>query len=112
MQIPSRHRIGLLASKRILRRIMKDRLPEYVLRRKKLGFNAPLGVWVQRDLERLATEWLHPDRITARGLLRPQTVQRLVSEHRAGQRDHGLRLWSLIVLEQWCRLYLDDDRAA
>jgi len=112
MQIPSRHRIGLLATKRILRRIMKGRLPDYVLRRKKLGFNAPLGVWVQQDLERLVTEWLHPDRIAARGLLRPEVVQRLVSEHRAGQRDHGLRLWSLIVLEQWCRQYLGDDRVA
>lgn len=107
MQMPSRHRVGLLATKRILRRIMKGRLPDYVLQRKKLGFNAPLGVWLQRDLDRLVGEWLHPDRMEQRGLLRPATVARLVAEHRAGTRDHGLRLWSLIVLEQWCRLYLD-----
>lgn len=106
MQMPSRHRVGLLSTKRILRRIMKGRLPDYVLGRKKLGFNAPLGVWLQRDLDRLVGEWLHPDALAQRGLLRGDTVSRLVAEHRAGTRDHGLRLWSLIVLEQWCRLYL------
>ena len=107
MQIPSRHRVGLLSTKRILRRIMRGRLPDYVLRRKKLGFNAPLGVWMQRELPRLVDEWLDDDVQRARGLLRPESVTRLVAEHRAGTRDHGMRLWSLIVLEQWCRLYLD-----
>ncbi|MEM6991722.1 MAG: asparagine synthase (glutamine-hydrolyzing) [Myxococcota bacterium] len=107
MQMPSHHRVGPLATKKILRRIMKGRLPSYVLKRKKLGFNAPLGVWLQRDLDRLVGEWLDPDQLRARGLLRPETVSRLVAEHRAGTRDHGLRLWSLIVVEQWCRLFLD-----
>lgn len=104
-RVPSRHRLGPVMTKRVLRRIMKGRLPDEVLERPKLGFNAPLAVWLQRDLDRLVADWLSPESITARGLLDPTAVQRYVSEHRAGHRDHSLRLWSLIVLEQWCRVY-------
>jgi asparagine synthase (glutamine-hydrolysing) len=107
MQIPARHRVGWLASKRVLRKIMGQRLPAHVLRRRKLGFNAPVGVWMRRDLDRLVQQWLAPELLRRRGLLAVDEVGRLVHEHRRGARDHGLRLWSLIVLEQWHRLYLD-----
>jgi asparagine synthase (glutamine-hydrolysing) len=107
MQIPARHRVGWLASKRVLRKIMGRRLPPHVLRRRKLGFNAPVGVWMRRDLDRLVGEWLAPELLRRRGLLAVDEVGRLVEEHRRGVRDHGLRLWSLIVLEQWHRLYAD-----
>lgn len=107
MQIPARHRVGWLASKRVLRKIMRGRLPEHVLRRRKLGFNAPLGIWMRRDLDRLVGEWLAPEPMRRRDLLCADEVGRLVDEHREGRRDHGLRLWTLIVLEQWMRLYLD-----
>jgi asparagine synthase (glutamine-hydrolysing) len=107
MQIPARHRVGWLASKRVLRKIMGQRLPAHVLRRRKLGFNAPLGVWMRRDLDQLVQRWLSPALLQRRGLLAPDAVGRLVEEHRRGVRDHGLRLWSLIVLEQWLQLYAD-----
>ena len=86
---------------------MGPRLPAHVLRRRKLGFNAPLGVWMRRDLDRLVQEWLAPELLRRRGLLAVDEVGRLVDEHRRSVRDHGLRLWSLIVLEQWHRLYVD-----
>ncbi|MCA9651177.1 MAG: asparagine synthase (glutamine-hydrolyzing) [Myxococcales bacterium] len=107
MRIPEHQRVGWLASKRVLRRIMRGRLPPHVLRRRKLGFNAPLGAWMRRDLDRLVDQWLAPSLLRARDLLSADEVARLVDEHRQGRRDHGLRLWSLIVLEQWMRLYLD-----
>ncbi len=107
MQIPAPHRVGWLTSKRVLRKVMGKRLPGKVLRRRKLGFNAPFGVWMRSDLDRLVQEWLAPELVRRRGLLSETEVSRLVEEHRAGQRDHGLRLWSLIVLEQWMRLYAD-----
>ncbi|MBK6922371.1 MAG: asparagine synthase (glutamine-hydrolyzing) [Deltaproteobacteria bacterium] len=105
MQIPSRHRVGALASKRVLRRIAENLLPKQILERKKLGFNAPLGVWLRRDLDRLVSQWLAPELVRARGWFDADAVTRIVHEHREGLRDHGLRLWSLIAIEQWHRCY-------
>jgi asparagine synthase (glutamine-hydrolysing) len=105
MQIPSRHRVGVLASKRVLRRIARGFLPPAIVGRGKLGFNAPLGVWLRRDLDRLVGEWLAPHVVARRGWFEPGAIAALVREHREGSRDHGLRLWSLIVLEQWARIW-------
>jgi asparagine synthase (glutamine-hydrolysing) len=105
MQIPSRHRLGMRATKLVLRRIGRKLLPKSILQRGKLGFNAPLGVWLRRDLDRLVGEWLAPDIVRTRGWFAPEKIAGYVHEHRTGQRDHALRLWSLIVLEQWARIY-------
>ena len=102
---PAGMRVTALASKRILRRIMRGKLPAEVLTRKKLGFTAPFGVWLARAETRIAGDLLHPQQILRRGLFDPAEVARLLAEHRLGQRDHSHRIWSLLVLEQWQRMY-------
>lgn len=107
MKVPSSCQVSHLAAKKLLRQAMKNKLPEEVLSRKKLGFNPPMGIWLQRDQRGLISEYLHPDVIRRRGLFRVEAVQQMVVEHQSQARDHGLRLWSLIVLEHWQRLYQD-----
>lgn len=111
MKVPSSRQVTHLAAKKLLKQVMKKDLPEEVLSRKKLGFNPPLGVWLQKDQRGLISEYLHPDVIRHRGLFRVEAIQQLIAEHQSHARDHGLRLWSLIVLEHWQRLY-QDSRAA
>jgi asparagine synthase (glutamine-hydrolysing) len=103
-QVPARHHISHFATKRLLRHIAKDRLPAEPLRRKKLGFNPPLGIWLQKDSLGLFQEYLHPDLVKKRGHLNPERVRQLIQEHQSHFRDHSLRLWSLIVIEAWERL--------
>ncbi len=104
---PAAMRVTALASKRILRRIMRGKVPAEVLTRKKLGFTAPFGVWLKRAEAQIAGDLLHPQQIARRGLFDPAEVARLLAEHRLGQRDHSHRIWSLLVLEQWQRTYAD-----
>jgi asparagine synthase (glutamine-hydrolysing) len=47
------------------------------------------------------------ERARSRDQLRPETVKRLLDEHMSARRDHGHRLWCLLMLELWQRLYLD-----
>jgi hypothetical protein len=35
-------------------------------------------------------------------------VQRLLGEHMSGRRDYSLQLWSLLALETWYRMYIED----
>ena len=104
---PSPMRVTARASKRILREIAGRWLPPEVLTRKKLGFTAPFGAWLKAAEPAIAREWLHPDVLARRGLFEPAEVARVLAEHRRGVRDHSHRIWSLIVLEQWMRLYVD-----
>jgi asparagine synthase (glutamine-hydrolysing) len=38
-----------------------------------------------------------------RGLFRPEMIDRLIAEHVHGVREHGHRLWALVMLELWFR---------
>jgi len=51
-------------------------------------------------------------RAAARGLFDPSTLRRLANEHRSGQASHGDRLWLLLNLEIWHRLFVDGEDAA
>ena len=104
---PAPTKVTALASKRILRRVMKGKLPPEILTRKKLGFTAPFGTWLKQAEDRVAGDWLHPDVVARRGIFNPEAVARLLAEHRRGVRDHGIRIWSLMILEQWQRMYMD-----
>jgi asparagine synthase (glutamine-hydrolysing) len=44
-----------------------------------------------------------------RGLFRPNAVRKLFAEHRAGLRDNSNRIWRLLNLELWMRIFIDRD---
>lgn len=111
-KIPSRLKIHGLETKHLLRRCMRDRLPKDTLRRKKLGFNPPLGVWMNTRLKPLLDDFLSERRIKDRGYFEPRPIQAMIHDHRAGRRDYTWHLWALLLFEQWHRLYLDTTPAA
>jgi asparagine synthase (glutamine-hydrolysing) len=47
-----------------------------------------------------------------RGLFRKEAIGRLFAEHRSGRRDHAERIWRLLNLEIWHRIFIDGERAA
>lgn len=49
----------------------------------------------------MAGDLLSAERLGRRGLVDVGVAQRLLREHRSGAADHGLRLYSLLVLELW-----------
>lgn len=107
LRAPAALKVRGLETKRLLRAAMRDRLPDEVLRRKKAGFNPPMGVWLNGRLRPLADDCLAAGTLRRRGLFNPVYVARLLEEHRASRRDHTWRLWALIVFEQWLRDYID-----
>ena len=90
-------------SKRLLKRRFAGRLPPEILSRPKMGFGVPLSDWFRGPLRELARDHLSRDR----GYFRLEAVRRLLDDHVAGRADHGFRLWALVVLEAWHRVYID-----
>ncbi len=77
-------------------------LPARVRRRGKRGFDAPLTSWLRGPLRELVGDTLSRTAVARTGWLEPAPVGALVAEHQAGRADHGWRLWSLLVLVDWC----------
>ncbi|MDX6397201.1 MAG: hypothetical protein QOJ43_609 [Gaiellaceae bacterium] len=101
--LPGTDKLKRGRTKAILRDAATGRIPARALAKPKIGFNPPMGVWLRGELSPLVDSHLAPDVISARGLFRPEAVQRLVGALRSGRRDTSLHVWSLIVLEQWLR---------
>ncbi len=94
-----------LSPKYLLKQAVADLLPAETLGRKKLGFNPPMGIWLNRDLAALLDEHLDPARLRREGTFDAGFVRRMVSEHRAGRRDFSLHLWALLVFQTWLSIY-------
>jgi len=109
--LPSAFKIKNGRRKHILKEVAATLLPRDILERKKQGFGVPLGVWFRGDLRELTHDLLLSPRARQRGYFVPSTISRIVGEHMAGTRDHGFRLWQLLMLEMWHRRFVDHSPA-
>ena len=102
-RLPRPMKVGLGATKRILRQLARRYLPEDILRRPKHGFAVPLDAWLRGPLR----PWLQEQVLAAdsrvAGLVQPKVLHEMVERHAAGRRDLSQQLWALLVLELWLR---------
>jgi asparagine synthase (glutamine-hydrolysing) len=105
-RIPARYSIAGMAGKFILKQAVEDLLPQSIIYRKKMGFPTPWECWLAPqldDLQRLLLE----TRTADRGLFQEEVLRRIFAEHRNKVRDHGNRIWRLLNLELWLRVWID-----
>ena len=93
-----------------MKQAMRGIVPDSILKRKKRGFGAPIGAWFKRELAPMLRQVLSREAIVRRGLLDPDAVARTIAEHESSAADRTDHLLGLLVLEIWCRLYLDQAR--
>jgi asparagine synthase (glutamine-hydrolysing) len=109
LAVPSGLKIRAGKQKYVLRLAGRGILDEDLLFRRK-GF---LRLRHDRDfadlLDELAEELLAPATVRGRGLVDPVGVERLRRRPAGGvyPQEHVYRLWSLFLLEHWCRHFLD-----
>jgi len=97
----------LQQSKLVLKETFRDLLPDRIRTRGKMGFGVPIDHWFRQELQPLLRDVLLSQRCLSRGLLNPVAVRTLVDEHCTGRMNHSYRLWNLLCLELWQRLFLD-----
>ncbi len=105
MGLPSELKLKGFTSKYILKKAMKNFLPDEVIQRKKKGFGVPIAKWVKGPLRELFEELLSPDRLRREGFLNPEHVEALLNEHLVNKRDNRKQLWTLLVWELWVDHY-------
>jgi asparagine synthase (glutamine-hydrolysing) len=105
-RIPLNLKLKGMTSKYILKEIARSYLPDSIIDRPKHGFGVPLGAWLRRDMG-IVRETLLSPQARARGLLDLRAVEQMIEAHVDGSRDHAQRLWALLTLEWWHRLFID-----
>lgn len=105
--IPLRYRYHNLIPKYPLRMCLKNRLPGAVLTRPKEGFTLPVREWFRNELKDQVYEIILGKTARERGLYNITEVRRLWDAHQQGA-EHTERLWSLLSLELWLKLFIDE----
>lgn len=108
--IPSNVKIKPFQAKFLLKQAYKDFLPEPILKRKKVGFSVPTGVWFRQGQRELIMQLLLSERARSRGYLNNMFVARLLHDHLEGKTNYELQLFILASLELWFRIFIDNPR--
>lgn len=107
-RLPLQAKLRGRQGKRILIETFADLLPSSIQNRPKMGFGVPLDHWFRNELQSMLQETLLDPSTLARGYFRAASVEKLINEHVNGQWDHSYRLWSLLCLELWQRMFVDE----
>ena len=107
--LPSSYKVRGWQTKAVLRAAVRDLLPAAILTRRKMGFPVPIHRWLQHDYRSLVDEFVLGPRAHARRLFDAGALRLLAAEYASGAARNGDRLWLLINLEIWQRVFLDGE---
>jgi asparagine synthase (glutamine-hydrolysing) len=93
--------------KYILRRVASRYLPDDLIGRRKQGFGFPLAEWMRNELSGFIRGLMSESRFVEQGIFDRNEIQSILDEHIGGKRDHNFRIWILINLEFWYRLFFE-----
>src|SRR2546425_6751535 len=104
---PDRVKIGLWQNKRLLKRALRQRLPERHLRAPKRGFVGPTAEWLRHELRGVIEDELAPDRLGRLGYFDPAAMRGLLDDHFARRHNRAGILWALLCFSVWHRAYVE-----
>lgn len=131
MRIPVRHKLGNLENevrkidenlemkkkvyrefddgKNVLRRAMRDFIPEAIINRKKQGFSAPDESWYRGENAQYVKDLLLNKKTVSTEFINPEYKEKIINEHINERINHRLLIWSFMNFEWWCRIFLNGE---
>ena len=102
ISLPSLSKSPLGYPKRLLIESTRDLLPDFVLNRRKQGFQLPMEVWMRNELEDVVKDVFSQDSIKQRGLFNEREMSKLLSMFKQNQVTYDV-IWKFVTLELWLR---------
>ena len=101
IKLPTKYKIFDNNQKIILKKLLEKKLPKKLIKNKKVGFGFPLDEWL-RTLLKSRVDYLFSDEcLKINPYLNRKFVQKIWHEHQNGKHNHGLKLWNILIFQQW-----------
>lgn len=104
--LPKNYKIKGNNGKRILKDLMRNKLPNEIIDRPKKGFGIPVSLWLRNELKDNVAELLSEKNIKQQGLFEWNYVDKLIKEHNSLKQNHRKLLWNLLIFSYWNKTYL------
>ncbi len=105
--IPSQLKLKGSKTKFILKTAFNGFLPDAIFKRRKMGFGVPISRWFRNELKDYIYEILLDSRTLNRGYFKREGIERLLNDHIGLRYDHSGKIWALLFLEIWFRVFMD-----
>ena len=99
--LPIDYKIKGSKTKRILREVLSNYLPDRLIDRPKMGFSIPIDDWLRGPLRDWAEALLDKQTITRRGLLDPEYIESIWKQHLNRNINQGSLLWNVLMFQLW-----------
>lgn len=100
--LPASMKLHGLTRKRLLRAMMKGRLPTSTLTRGKKGFGIPAAAWMRNEFFGALRGVSTPAILSRQGLFCAETVDKWIRQHKEGRADRRKALWAFLMFQMWC----------
>ncbi len=101
--LPPEFKMRGATQKVVLKHLMRGKLPERVLRRKKMGFDFPAHEWLRGPLRQILQDTLAWGAASHGQLFRPAAMADLMRRHLERRANVGYHLWGLMILFLWMK---------
>ncbi|HXJ38481.1 MAG TPA: asparagine synthase C-terminal domain-containing protein, partial [Bryobacteraceae bacterium] len=102
-RLPERLKIEGAGQKRILKSVMKGKLPDAILNRKKSGLDIPAHEWFRGPLLPLLRDTVTPEALRRWPIFDTAAAEKLISDHERKRLNAGYQLWGLLTLFLWLK---------
>lgn len=89
--------------KLLLRHLMKDKLPQSILSKKKQGLDIPVHDWLRGHLKPLLLDTLNKRTVDETGIVYWPHLESLINLHMERKANYGYHLWGMLMLFLWIK---------
>jgi asparagine synthase (glutamine-hydrolysing) len=101
--LPENFKMRGLKQKYLLKSLLRGKLPDFILDRKKTGFDIPTHDWFRGVLRPLLRDTLTAEAIGAAQIFDQATIDALIRDHMERRINAGYHLWGLLTLFLWMK---------
>jgi len=99
MSLPSKYKVTLFKTKKILKSAAEKYLPKEVIYGKKKGLTSPIAGWIHAELKDYINDNLKGGVVEE--IFNGRIIQSILNDHFHMKKDHSRIIWSLITLQIW-----------
>jgi len=105
-KVPVNIKLPGLRKKQILRKSMRELLPDRILKKKKIGLEMPYSSWFRGELRDFSRDIFSGSSALDSGLLKRSGIDSLWNDHQEMKHDYGRALWGLLNYMLWFDMYI------
>ena len=105
LSLPEKYKVRDGQVKWIWKQIVRDKIPEAIIARRKAGFGIPIGAWMRNELYDYVRDNLVKSDSPLYRYFNKNSIVKLLEDHKSGVADYSNHLWCLLLLESWLKTF-------